>query len=227
MKFPREVPVMTLPDATLFPRALLHLHIFEPRFRRMLHDVLHSHRMFAVAMLKPGSTREAPSPVAGLGLIRAAVRHSDGTAHLFLQGLIRVGLEQTVRYRPYRLQRIRLLPTPPCDSVAADALLAKVRELVVERVSQGPPFAGGLEPPEITTQLLPQPLAAKPKEILHYLDSIEDPERAADLVGREMLHVPVERQAILETVDIEARLRRLIQFLLADIRKRRKENTYE
>ena len=36
MKLPHEVPVMTLPNATLFPQALLPLYIFEPRYRQML-----------------------------------------------------------------------------------------------------------------------------------------------------------------------------------------------
>jgi hypothetical protein len=34
----------------------------------------------------------------------------------------------------------------------------------------------------------------------------------------------VERQAILETVDVEARVRRLIHFLLAEIQAKRKSN---
>ena len=100
MKIPREAAVMTLPNATLFPQALLPLHIFEPRYRKMLADALHSNRMFAVAMQKPGNTRETPSPVAGLGLIRVSVGHLDGKSHLILQGVVRVGLEETVRYKP-------------------------------------------------------------------------------------------------------------------------------
>src|SRR5512140_3675702 len=113
MKIPREVPVMTLPNATLFPQALLPLYIFEPRYRQMLADALHSTRVFSVAMQKPGSTRESPSPVAGLGLIRVSVGHRDGTSHLVLQGLARVELQETVRYKPYRVQRIRLLEPMP------------------------------------------------------------------------------------------------------------------
>ena len=131
---------MTLPNATLFPQALLPLYIFEPRYRQMLADALHSNRMFSVAMQKPGSTRETPSPVAGLGLIRVSVGHRDGTSHLILQGLARVELEEAVRYKPYRIQRIRPLQTPPCDNVTVDALVAKVRELLVERIDLGLTF---------------------------------------------------------------------------------------
>src|SRR5579862_7894214 len=132
MKIPREVPVMTLPTTTLFPQALLPLYIFEPRYRQMLADALHSNRMFSVAMQRPGNTREVPSPVAGLGLIRVSVGHRDGTSHLILQGIARVELEATVRYKPYRVQRIRPLESPPCNELVVDALLAKVRELLDE-----------------------------------------------------------------------------------------------
>src|SRR5213596_3572305 len=122
MKIPREVPVMTLPNATLFPQALLPLYIFEPRYRQMLADALHSNRMFSVAMQRPGSTRESPSPIAGLGLIRVSVGHRDGTSHLVLQGLARVELQETLRYKPYRIQRISPLQSSSTDNVAVDAL---------------------------------------------------------------------------------------------------------
>jgi ATP-dependent Lon protease len=221
MKIPREVPVMTLANATLFPQALLPLYIFEPRYRQMLADALHSNRMFSVAMQRPGTTRETPSPVAGLGLIRVSVGHRDGTSHLILQGLARVELEEAVRYKPYRIQRIRPLRSPPCDNVKVDALVAKVRELLEERIQLGLPFPFPVMSPE-KAEHKPAPPAFSPKEILTYLDSITDPEQAADLVSCAVLPGAVERQTILETVDVEARLRRLIYFLLAEIRDKRK-----
>jgi len=222
MKIPREVPVMTLPNATLFPQALLPLFIFEPRYRQMLADSLHSNRMFSVAMQKPGVSRETPSPVAGLGLIRVSVSHQNGTSHLILQGLARVELEQAVRYKPYRVQRIRPLETPPCDSIRVDALLAKLRELLQERIELGLPFPFPVMSPGKPEQEHANVPSFSPKEILGYLDSINDPEQAADLVSCAVLPGAPERQVILETVDVEARLRRLIQFLLAEIRNKRK-----
>ena len=223
MKLPREVPVMTLPNATLFPQALLPLYIFEPRYRQMLAEALHSNRMFSVAMQKPGCVRETPSPVAGLGLIRVSVGHRDGTSHLILQGLARVELEDTVRFKPYRIQRVRPLPIPPGDTVAVDALVHKMRELVAERIELGLPF-----PFPVMTPGKPASSAGSPafsaKEILHYLDSITDPDQATDLVSCAVLPGAAQRQTILETVSVEDRLRRLIHFLLAEIRIRRKDN---
>jgi uncharacterized protein len=221
VKFPREVPVMTLPNATLFPQALLPLYIFEPRYRQMLADALHSNRMFSVAMQKPGNSRETPLPVAGLGLIRVSVGHRNGTSHLILQGLARVELTETVRYKPYRVQRIRPLQAPPCDNVKVDALVAKVRELLQERIQLGLPFPSPLMS-EGKPDATPTPPSFSAKEILGYLDSITDPEQAADLVSCAVLPGPAERQTILETVDVEERLRRLVHFLLAEIRNKRK-----
>jgi ATP-dependent Lon protease len=189
----------------------------------MLADALHSNRMFSVAMQKQGSTRESPSPVAGLGLIRVSVGHRDGTSHLILQGLARVELEEAVRYKPYRVQRIKPLQAPPCDNVRVDALVAKLRELLQERIQLGLPFPFPVMSPGQPEPGSPPP-SFSPKEILSYLDSISDPEQAADLVSCAVLPGAAERQAILETVDVEVRLRRLIHFLLAEIRNKRKGN---
>lgn len=219
---------MTLPNVTLFPQSLLPLYIFEPRYRQMLAASLHSTRMFAVAMQKPGHSREVPLPVAGLGIVRVAVGHRDGTSHLILQGIARVELQQAVKYKPFRIHKIKPLLTPPCDSVAIDALLEKVRELLHERIRLGLPFTFPVMP---SLQAGEETAGAAPslssKEILGYLVSINEPEQAVDLVSCAVLPSAAARQTILETVDIESRLRVLIQYLVSEIRKQRKGGGYE
>jgi ATP-dependent Lon protease len=213
---------MTLPSATLFPQALLPLYIFEPRYRKMLADSLRSHRMFTVAMQKPGQQREAPCPVAGLGLIRVSVDHPDGTSHLILQGLARVELGQTVRYKPYRVNSIRPLQPDPVDNVMVDALLAKVHELVEQRIKLGPPQGF---PPFKTPGTSKKKSSEAPNsigEIMHYLQNLPDPETVADLVSCALLPKAEHRQMILETIEIDRRLKYLIRFLLADIRRNQK-----
>jgi ATP-dependent Lon protease len=211
---------MTLPNAILFPQTLLPLYIFEPRYRQMLVDSLNTDRMFSIAMQRPGRTRETPSPVAGLGLIRVSVGHNDGTSHLILQGIARVELTDTIRYKPYRIQRIRPLNSPPCNDLVVDALLAKVRELLQERVDLGLPFLPPVPPKSKPIDPSAYPSAG---EVLKYLDKLSDPEQVADLVSSQVLSGPVERQTILETVNLESRLKRLIHFLMAEISKHRKD----
>jgi Lon protease-like protein len=226
MELPHESPVMTLPNIILFPQAMLPLHIYEARYRRMLADALDSHRMFCVAMQKPGRRRETPSGVAGLGLIRASVANKNGTSNLILQGLARVALAEVVQTKPYRVQRISPLETPLTDSIVVEALVSKVRDLVGERLEQG--F-------ELPVQVLKKlahlnsveydPLTPYSLEhVLKYLATLEDPDQIADIVSCTLLTVAEERQTILETLDLENRLKHLIHFLMAEI-SRHRENS--
>ncbi len=188
----------------------MRLHIFEPRYRQMLEEVLRSRRMFVIAMRKPGGAREVPSTVAGLGLVRVCIKQDDGASDLILEGLSRVELIRTVRRAPFRVSRIRLLPTPSRDSVAIDALMAKVRDLVTKRIEQElPPLESGLK-------------KAPAREIVACLETLNDPNRIADLVSWSLLRGAAERQTILETIEVEARLKHLIHFLMAEINQRRK-----
>jgi ATP-dependent Lon protease len=226
MEIPTQVAVMTLPNAILFPQALLPLYIFEPRYRRMLVDALENDRMFAVAMQKPGRLRETPSNVAGLGLIRVCVDNNDGTSHLILQGLTRVEIAQTVQYKPYRTHCIRPLQAQPNDSVTVDALLAKVRDLVTERIELGLslpfPLAAKVNPGKNTKS---DKVAVSVKEVINYLDKLNDADQIADLVSCALLPGAEERQMILETIEVESRLKRLIHFLMAEIQQHRKKNS--
>jgi len=225
MELPHEVPVMTLPNAILFPQALLPLYIFEPRYQRMLAEVLDSHRMFSVAMQKPGHTRETPCTVAGIGLIRASVSRKDGTSNLILLGIARVELTEAVSYKPYRVHRIRPLESTATDSVAVDALTVKVLELVSERLKQGFELPlhvlkklGQLE--NLDLENLPPDFALK--QGIEILVKLNNPEQISDLISGTLLSSPLDRQLLLETIDLETRLKHLIHFLLAEIRRQEK-----
>jgi len=212
---------MTLPSATLFPQALLPLYIFEPRYRRMLVDALNTDRMFSVAMQKPGRTRETPCPIAGLGLIRVSVGHNDGTSHLILQGITRVKLRETVQYKPYRVQRIQPLVADDADNVTVDALIAKVHELVEQRLELAP-FPSPFPVKKKNESDSHKPTVFSKKEVLNYLEQLPGADQVADLVTCALLADAIERQTILETVEIEGRLKHLIHFLMAEISRRRK-----
>jgi len=95
-----------------------------------------------------------------------------------------------------------------------------LRELLNERVELGLPFPFQLLPPEQTLGDSSSPHFAA-KEIIGHLDSVTNPEQIADLVSFTVLTGAKERQEILEILDVETRLRRLINFLLAEIRQRR------
>lgn len=218
MDLPKTVGVMILPSVNLFPHAVLPLFIYEPRYRRMLSDALEGHRMFCVAMQRPDRNDEAPAQVAGLGVIRASVEHPDGTSNMILQGLTRVSLGRVVRRRPYRIHSFQPLVAPSPNAASIDALVGKVRELVNARFRRGLPgslkFLGGGKG---TGKVGGRSVA----EILRSMAEIADASVLADLVSCTLLPDPRQRQVMLETVDVETRLRYLICFLIKEHEGRR------
>ena len=69
MRIPDKIPLMILPNGTLFAGAIIPLHVLGSRYQRMLPYVLKSHRMFAVTMRRPRFSSEIPMPVACVSLI--------------------------------------------------------------------------------------------------------------------------------------------------------------
>lgn len=215
MTLPDRVGVMILSEASLFPRALLPLHIFEHRYRAMLADSLENHRLFCLAMQKTGSQRESPASVATLGLVRAAVNNLDGTSNLVLQGLVRVKLGKVVKYKPFRQHLIEPLLPESKESLVVDALVKRAIDLVDARLRQGQAL-----PLEVIQQLAGGSEIdgdAKVEDCTKALRKLSDPGQLADLVATMLLPQPFDRQIILQTVDVEERLKRLVGFLAREV----------
>ena len=211
VRVPTSVGVMILSNAVLFPGAMLPLRIFEPRYRRMLKDALASHRMFCVAMQRPGNTRETPLPVAGLGVIRYAVRDEDGTSRLLLQGIARVELGPTKQYKPYRLQVIRPLLCGKDDGETpeVDALRFKALELAERRLNTSPPVSMDLFQSLANEGLDIGPVAA----CMRALRSIANPGQLADVLALLLVEDAFFRQLILQAHDVAHRYRSLVYIL--------------
>ncbi len=193
MDIPDEVGIMTLPNAILFPQALLPLYIYEPRYRAMLKQSLESQRMFAVALphtsSSPGIT---PHRIAGVGLIRACVDKPDGTSNLILQGVIRVRFTDFVQEKPYYVGRIEILSTEESHALEVKALSAKVLEMIGTMHDSGDIQAEG---------------------ILKFLNEIRDHDALADIVTYSFIEDVTRKQEILETLNLKERLRKVITAL--------------
>ncbi len=121
----RRLPLFPLPDVVFFPETVLPLHVFEPRYRRLVADCLADDRWLAVVMLRPGWEKdyEGHPPihsVAGAGEIIQAEALPDGRYNILLDGRARVRLvaEEPADGRPYRVaraERIREAPPPAGD----------------------------------------------------------------------------------------------------------------
>ncbi len=193
---PATVPVMPLTGVLLFPNALLPLHIFEPRFREMLVHALDDDRMLCVALVRPERSQWRTSDdfyeVSTVGLIRACVGRSDGTSDLILQGIHRVKFSEFEQEAPFPIARIKPLETRTTLTVETDALAAKVLEFYAQLRNTGREL---------------------PEKIDQYLSEMSDPETLADLIASTFVSDATRRQRLLEELDLNQRLRLLIQYL--------------
>lgn len=188
---PDEVPVMTLPNVAFFPQALMPLHIFEPRYRHMLHDVLGTNRLFAVAglnlerMEEPGQF-EPPHRIASVGIVRACQKNENGTSNLLLQGLCRVEITSIIRDEPYRQIRIRALASEAGATLDENQMLRKELSRLLS---------------------LKQRLGdAGSDEMAAFLKTVDDPEAFVDIAAFSLCDDAQLKQKLLETLDVHHRL---------------------
>jgi Lon protease-like protein len=108
---PDIVPVFPLPSV-LFPRIVVPLHVYEPRYVEMTEDALGGEQIIAIALLKDGfaplyHTRRAPiHRVIGVGRIVASEKADEGTFNLLLLGVARARIQEEFSAKPYRLARV-------------------------------------------------------------------------------------------------------------------------
>lgn len=221
MEIPERAGVMILGGANLFPGAMLPLFIFEPRYRTLLAEALEGNRMFCIAMQRPSATRESPCQIAGLGLVRASVLNDNGTSHLVLLGLTRVRLGKVVQTKPYRQHLLEAVcPDEPANLVA-DALAERTFDLVEQRLRMVARLPAALLQPLVPN--LPSEGSVQVEDCMKALRSIEPHGARADLIASLLLSDGEARQIILQSLDVEERLRYLNRFLSAEIVRARKD----
>lgn len=99
-----NAPIFPLSNVVFFPGTFLPLHVFEPRYRRMVEDVLQGERMIAMVLAReerpPGDSPEI-HPLGTVGRVEIAEPVEDGRWRIVLKGIARVELG-ALRERPGR-----------------------------------------------------------------------------------------------------------------------------
>lgn len=86
-KRPLRLPIFPLPGAILFPRSQLPLHIFEPRYREMVRDVLDG--AGRIGMIQPHAPEDEGAPLYPIGCVGEIVsveELNDGRFNIILLG---------------------------------------------------------------------------------------------------------------------------------------------
>ncbi len=130
-----------------------------------------------------------------MGTVANIVRYitaPDGTNHLICQGEQRFRVDDYLTGWPFFVARTERIPEPTPTSNEIEARFLHLKGQAIEAI-----------------QLLPQ----APNELLATIQGVDAPGALADLVATFMDATPDEKQEILETVDIGARMERVSRLL--------------
>jgi uncharacterized protein len=188
---PPLIPLFPLPDVVLFPRMPMPLHIFEPRYRQMVADVLEGHRTIGMTLLRPGwepdyQGRPPVYPVGCAGIIDECQRLEGGRYNLVLKGVARFRVVEEREGQPYRLASVEYHG----DAMGDPASLGSSRDKLLKALAN---LAEGaavfLSRPDLSHELF------------------------ANAVCQYMDLAPVEKQSLLDCESIAARYLRLLEIL--------------
>jgi len=132
------VPLFPLPEFFLYPRTVMPLRIFEPRYQQMVEDLLDTSGRLVIGAVVPGHEREimgAPPvhPVAGLGEIVKHEHLPNGHYVIMVMGLQRVRLTEVPSARLYRKVEVEPLAESPVPAESADELRKQLAAAVIAR----------------------------------------------------------------------------------------------
>ena len=191
----QRLPIFPLHRVQLFPRAILPLYVFEPRYREMTADCIAGSGLLAIAQLKPGfegdyQGRPPVRSLAGLGKIIAHRENPDGTYNLLLEGMGRVRIEEELppdhSYREVRAHLVRDRVIPGFDpQVIRDTL-----RLLIDKLSRTIGESGASL----------RSLCAETKRLPCLID----------VLSSALIHKPVLRRRLFECRDLAARAELLI-----------------
>ncbi|MEM9195466.1 MAG: LON peptidase substrate-binding domain-containing protein [Myxococcota bacterium] len=187
------VAVFPLPRLVFFPHTALPLHLFEPRYQRMIEDCMKKGPgALVVTMLAPGHDAEyhAQPPmkkVACVGRVVAHERINDGRHNIVLSGMSRVRLEELpmgdLPYRRATAHRLEDIGTGSGRDVAA--LLACASPIIAAVQREHPEFSIDMSADTPAGQL-------------------------ADILADRLIADPNVRQEVLETLEVSTRCDKMV-----------------
>jgi ATP-dependent Lon protease len=183
-----RLALFPLSEVVFFPGTLLPLHVFEPRYRQMTEEVLAGSKQMCVVLVtdvRRVDERGHP-PIASIAGVGEIIRHqklADGRHNIVLAGRARVRLDEIPFDPPYRRARAEVI-APVETPVAESDITALVS--IATRFATQVESAGHID---------------------FTLPPTRDPGMIADACVNALVIDPSERQRVLETLDIGARVR--------------------
>jgi ATP-dependent Lon protease len=188
--------VVPVRNTVLFPGLVLPITLGRPKSIAAAQQAVRDQRQVGILMQRdPEVTDPTPIDMHRMGTLANIVRYitaPDGSHHLVCQGEQRFQVSEYLSGWPFFVARVVQIPEPDTRTPEIEARFVNLRAQTVEAI-----------------QLLPQ----VPAELVSAVQSIETPAALADLAIAYMDVKPEEKQEILETIDLPARMDKVSRLL--------------
>src|SRR5580704_10989307 len=199
-EIPEILPVLPLRGIVIFPSQIHPFLVSRPSSLKLIDECGQTNKVIALAAQKnPEDEQPAPEGLFQRGTavrILKMLRYPDQSVRVLVQGLARIELGLFTQREPYFLANVKRLVEPVTSDKEIDALHAHL-------VSQFSKFVS----------LVPY----LPDELQVMAMQVKEASRLADMVAS-YLKIPIEEaQDLLATLDVRARLEKLIAILSREI----------
>lgn len=197
---PSELGIIPIKGGVVFPEQIVPLVIHTQKLAKLIDEILTTNKL-AGALTQRNQDIEEPQPeeVYNTGCviqINKMLRFPDGTIRLLIKGLKRFKVTSFTQSEPYLKAQITLLPSDFKKTMALEALMRNMVSMFQHLVSLAP--------------YLPDELGA-------IVLNIDDPDRLADFITSYTNFEFVDKQTLLETLDVKERITKLIPMLQKEI----------
>jgi ATP-dependent Lon protease len=200
-ELPAALPVLPLKETVVFPQSMSPLAIGQERSVRLIDDVVAGDRLLTLITSRDESV-ESPSwddiyDVGTIALVHKMIKVPDGTLRILVQGLERVSLDHRIDTDPYLLGEFSALPDIVVETPELEALTRNVQGLFSRIIGLAPYL---------------------PEELQLAAANVDDPSALAHLVASTLRTIRTqERQELLETLNVEERLRKVSAILSREL----------
>jgi ATP-dependent Lon protease len=193
-------PVLPVKDAVLFPSMVIPIIVKTEKYLPMIERVHEKGKQIVIAMLNDGEKKtvtEADSfaSVGTLASIVKLTKGEEGTV-VVVQGISRVSVTEITSHEPIAMAKIEKLDTQERSGKRIDALKMDLLKLFTNLVKISPYL---------------------PDELLHVARHVSDPGTMTDMIASFLNVDRHKRQEILELLDVETRMEKLLLFLSEEL----------
>ncbi len=188
--------ILPVRNVVLYPGIMLPLSLGRPKSIAAAQEAARGEQPIGVILQRDAAADDpGPDEMHPVGTIARILRYitaPDGSHHIVCQGQQRFRVREFLAGYPFMVARIERFEELEVENAELQARLVYLKQQSLEAL-----------------QLLPQ----VPPELVNVVQSVTSPSAGADLVASFMDLTPEEKQTVLETYEVRARLDKVIELL--------------